>query len=181
MWVFCLQACRILASQPGIEPLPTALEGEVLTIGHPGKPQVSILEIQFLLYPKAFYFSISISASHQLLESEDVHLCVWADAALWIRIRILKPEKAEEGLSVRSNTDRPTLLPVHRHTLCPSLQIQPRAYQLPMASFWEKFKSCTFDFDNGEAWSSTGEGDIQSFSGVIGLCCGEGEEAPARK
>ena len=86
---------------------PQHWKGEVLTIGHPGKPQVSILEIQFLLYPKAFYFSVSISARHQLLESEDVHLCVQADAALWIRIRILKPEKAEEGLGVRSKQTYP--------------------------------------------------------------------------
>ena len=36
---FCVghKACGILAPQPGIEPLPSALEGEVLTIGPPGK------------------------------------------------------------------------------------------------------------------------------------------------
>ena len=31
--------CGILAPQPGIEPIPPALEGEVLTTGPPGKSQ----------------------------------------------------------------------------------------------------------------------------------------------
>ena len=35
------EACGILAPQPGIEPAPPALEGEVLTTGPPGK---SLLE-----------------------------------------------------------------------------------------------------------------------------------------
>lgn len=35
---FGLQTCRILSPQRGIEPLPTALEGEVLTIGPPEVP-----------------------------------------------------------------------------------------------------------------------------------------------
>ena len=30
------EACGILAPKPGIEPTPTALEGEVLTTGQPG-------------------------------------------------------------------------------------------------------------------------------------------------
>ena len=37
--VFCHQACGILAPQPGIEPTPPPLEGEVLTTGEPGKSQ----------------------------------------------------------------------------------------------------------------------------------------------
>ena len=37
-WFFGQEACRILASWPGIEPAPSALEGEVLTTGLPGKP-----------------------------------------------------------------------------------------------------------------------------------------------
>ena len=36
--VFDCEACGILASQPGIESIPPALEGEVLTTGLPGKP-----------------------------------------------------------------------------------------------------------------------------------------------
>ena len=32
-----LDACRILAPQPGIEPTPPALEGKILTTGPPGK------------------------------------------------------------------------------------------------------------------------------------------------
>ena len=35
--VFGHEACGILAPRPGIEPAPTALEGEVLTTGPPGK------------------------------------------------------------------------------------------------------------------------------------------------
>ena len=35
--VFGRKACGILAPQPGIEPAPPALEGEVLTTGPPGK------------------------------------------------------------------------------------------------------------------------------------------------
>ena len=37
-WFFGHEACGILAPQPGIEPTPPALEGEVLTSGLPGKP-----------------------------------------------------------------------------------------------------------------------------------------------
>ena len=36
-WFFGLKACGILAPPPGIEPVPPALEGEVLTTGPPGK------------------------------------------------------------------------------------------------------------------------------------------------
>ena len=36
-WFFGQEACGILASRPGIEPAPPALEGEVLTTGPPGK------------------------------------------------------------------------------------------------------------------------------------------------
>ena len=36
-WFFGHEACGILATQPGIEPTPPALEGEVLTTGLPGK------------------------------------------------------------------------------------------------------------------------------------------------
>ena len=34
---FGCKACGILAPQPGIEPTPPAVEGEVLTTGLPGK------------------------------------------------------------------------------------------------------------------------------------------------
>ena len=36
-WFFVHEACGILAPQPGIEPTPAALEGEVLTTVPPGK------------------------------------------------------------------------------------------------------------------------------------------------
>ena len=36
-WIFGPEACGILAPRPGIKPTPSALEGEVLTTGLPGK------------------------------------------------------------------------------------------------------------------------------------------------
>ena len=36
-WFFCPMTCGILAPRPGSEPIPPALEGEVLTPGPPGK------------------------------------------------------------------------------------------------------------------------------------------------
>ena len=38
-WCFGPEACGILVPQPGIEPAPPVLEGEVLTIGPLGKAQ----------------------------------------------------------------------------------------------------------------------------------------------
>ena len=59
---FGLQACRILAPQPGIEPLPTALKGEVLTIGHPGSPRYLFLKYNFCFIPKlsSLYQSVQV-------------------------------------------------------------------------------------------------------------------------
>ena len=43
-WLFGREAGGILAFQPGIEPVPPPLEGEVLTIGLPGKfPMMCLL------------------------------------------------------------------------------------------------------------------------------------------
>ena len=36
-WFFGCKACGILVPQPGIKPAPSALKGEVLTAGSPGK------------------------------------------------------------------------------------------------------------------------------------------------
>ena len=36
-WCFGPKACGILAPQPGIKPSPSAVKGEVLTTGPPGK------------------------------------------------------------------------------------------------------------------------------------------------
>ena len=44
VWVFSLEACGILAPQPGIEPATPALEGGVLTTGSPKKFLTSTLE-----------------------------------------------------------------------------------------------------------------------------------------
>ena len=37
-----LEACEVLSPQPGIEPVPSALEGKVLTTGSPGKSSIPI-------------------------------------------------------------------------------------------------------------------------------------------
>ena len=42
-WFFGCEACGNLAPPSGIEPSPHALEGEVLTIGPPGKSQQWLL------------------------------------------------------------------------------------------------------------------------------------------
>ena len=47
-WFFGLEACGILAPQPGIERTASALEGKVLTTGSPGKSQENL---HFLLGP----------------------------------------------------------------------------------------------------------------------------------
>ena len=41
LWFFGLEACGILASQPGVEPTYPALEGKILTNGSPGKSHIS--------------------------------------------------------------------------------------------------------------------------------------------
>ena len=46
LWYFGHQAYRILAPQPGIEPTPPALEGEVLTTGPPGQSLHPVLQPQ---------------------------------------------------------------------------------------------------------------------------------------
>ena len=45
----CPVACRILVPGPGIEPVSSALAGEFLITGSPGKPQVFPLNICELL------------------------------------------------------------------------------------------------------------------------------------
>ena len=45
IWFFVHEACGILAPQPGMEPAPPALEGEVLATGPPGKSWDVLLEM----------------------------------------------------------------------------------------------------------------------------------------
>ena len=45
-WFFGHKACGISAPQPGVKPTPTALEGEALSTGQPGK------SLYFLIYPR---------------------------------------------------------------------------------------------------------------------------------
>ena len=49
VWFFGREACGILAPQPGIEPAPPALEGEVLTTGPPRKSLESHFNCQVFL------------------------------------------------------------------------------------------------------------------------------------
>ena len=42
---FVPEACGILASRPGTEPIPTALEGKVLTTGPLGRPNNGFQDI----------------------------------------------------------------------------------------------------------------------------------------
>ena len=46
-WFSGREACGILAPQPGIEPAPPALEGEVLTTGSPGKSPILFKSLYF--------------------------------------------------------------------------------------------------------------------------------------
>ena len=43
LFFFCLEACGILAPGSGIEPVPHALEGKVLTTEQPGKSLDGVL------------------------------------------------------------------------------------------------------------------------------------------
>ena len=45
-WFFGPETCGILTSQPGIEPVSSVLEGEVLTTGLPGKSQLFLFFIE---------------------------------------------------------------------------------------------------------------------------------------
>ena len=50
--VFWPQACWILAPQPGIEPAPSALEGELLTTGLPGKSHTNYFKRKWIKLSK---------------------------------------------------------------------------------------------------------------------------------
>ena len=43
-WFYGQEACVILAPRPGVEPTPTALGGQILTSGSPGKFPVIIFK-----------------------------------------------------------------------------------------------------------------------------------------
>ena len=47
-WFFGHKACGFLAPQPGIEPTFSALGGEVLATGQPGKSPIPILKVRKL-------------------------------------------------------------------------------------------------------------------------------------
>ena len=57
-WFFGHEACGILAPRPGIEPVPSALEGEVLTTGLPGKSRMHFNTCKFSLNIRILFASI---------------------------------------------------------------------------------------------------------------------------
>lgn len=93
---------------------------------------------------------------------------------LWRRVRVtvrLEAWVAEESFGIRSN-NRPAQAP-RMDTLTPCQSVKGSLWEkVPLDSLRKKVDSCTFDFGNGGTWSSTGEGDIPTFSGVIKLCWG---------
>ena len=58
-WLFGLEACGILALQPGIEPAPPELEGEVLTTGPPGKSLGGYFNLSLHSYPLTHPFPLN--------------------------------------------------------------------------------------------------------------------------
>ena len=82
-WFFGCEACGILATQLGIEPAPSAMEGEVLTTGLPVKSlkvlfllkyswftmfQVYSKVIQLYIYNKYLYVPFQILFHYKLLQ-----------------------------------------------------------------------------------------------------------------
>ena len=62
--MFCLfgqEACGISVPWPGIDPIPTVLEGKVLTTGPPGKPPQYHFTIKKLLASLKYLFIVQIS------------------------------------------------------------------------------------------------------------------------
>ena len=57
VWFFGREACGILAPQPGIEPAPPSLEGEVLTTRPPGKSPVLSFKWDKVLELKTTYIN----------------------------------------------------------------------------------------------------------------------------
>ena len=75
-WLFGCDACGIPASRPGIEPALSALEGEVLTTGPPGKSQKPsfFLEKSFFSWKRFFVWIVCppwlFPAGDQVLKSK---------------------------------------------------------------------------------------------------------------
>ena len=66
-WFFGREGCGILAPRQGIEPIPPALKGEVLTTGPPGKslsPSVLTQALVNYLLPILLHFAVSSFAVH---------------------------------------------------------------------------------------------------------------------
>ena len=74
-WLFGLETCGILAPQPGIEPVPPPLEGEVLTTEPSGKSPSDILDRKKCLRKISIFERIFISRNgdvshHQISASQ---------------------------------------------------------------------------------------------------------------
>ena len=78
-WFFGRKACETLAPQPGIEPAPPVLEGEVLTTGPPGKSlnlsfqcshcPLTVTPFRIGLSPSILHLSLSFLFSSQTLST----------------------------------------------------------------------------------------------------------------
>ena len=63
-WCFGWEVCRILASWPGMEPAPPALEGELLTLDCQESPQLLVFNCMYPLL--GFGYSLSLSFSRNV-------------------------------------------------------------------------------------------------------------------
>ena len=73
-WFFGLGACGILAPQPGIKPIPPALEGEVLTTGPPGESQKMV----YKRHTKEHWLSVRVKQIGWTNFPADNNYKIWA-------------------------------------------------------------------------------------------------------
>ena len=91
-WVFGHEACGISAPRPGIEPIPPALEGEVLTTGPPGKSQESVF---FSVHPhQTFSPGGPLSCTHTNLSQWGPVVCAAPTAWSAMSLSLSHPNKS---------------------------------------------------------------------------------------
>ena len=102
-WYFGCKACEVLASWPGFKPTFSALEGEVLTAGPPGKSY-------------SFHSTLDISSFTEQI------IIVWKVELL---SRARREESEQEGRSCKKTGSRlsPKVTPPHPHEHVPILCI----------------------------------------------------------
>ena len=75
-WFFGHEACGILAPQPGIEPAPPALEGEVLTTGLPGKSLYHHFLTSCSILMHIFFIFLEIYPQISIYVSIDIYIYI---------------------------------------------------------------------------------------------------------